>query len=40
VLKLVAEAWGQFVNPVEKECTPLEAVTRQQLVKTQQAEKA
>jgi hypothetical protein len=37
--KLVAEAWGQFGNPEEGERPSLEAVTRQRLVKTQQAEK-
>jgi hypothetical protein len=38
--KLVAEAWGQFGNPDERERLPLEAFTRQRPVKTQQAEKA
>jgi hypothetical protein len=32
--KLVAEALGQFGNPEDGERPPLEAVTRQQLVKT------
>jgi hypothetical protein len=35
VLKLVAEAWGQFGNPEEGEHLPSQAVTRR-LVKTQQ----
>jgi hypothetical protein len=38
-MKLVAEALGQFGNPEEEEHLPLEGVTRQQLVKTQQTEK-
>jgi hypothetical protein len=38
-MKLVAEARGQFRNPEEGERPPLEAVTRQRLVKTQQTEK-
>jgi hypothetical protein len=37
--KLVAEARGQFGNPEEGECPPLEAVTRRQQVKIQQTEK-
>jgi hypothetical protein len=39
VVKLVAEAQGQFGNPEERERSPLEAVTIQRLVKTQQTEK-
>jgi hypothetical protein len=38
IKKLVAEAQGQFGNPEEGECMPMEAVTRR-LVKTQQDEK-
>jgi hypothetical protein len=38
-VKLVAEARVQFGNPEERERPLLEAVTRQRLVKTQQAEK-
>jgi hypothetical protein len=34
----VAEVWGQFGNPEEGECPPLETITRR-LVKTQQTEK-
>jgi hypothetical protein len=37
--KLVTEARGQFWNPEEGERPPLEAVTRRQLVKTEQVEK-
>jgi hypothetical protein len=36
---LVAEARGQFGNPEKGERPPLEAVTRQRLVKTQQTKK-
>jgi hypothetical protein len=36
---VVAEARGQFGNPEEGERLPLEAATRQRLVKTLQAEK-
>jgi hypothetical protein len=35
---LIAEAWGQFMNPEEGECLLLKAITRK-LVKTQQTEK-
>jgi hypothetical protein len=35
---VVAEAQGQFENPEEGKCPPLEAVTRR-LVRTQQAKK-
>jgi hypothetical protein len=37
--KLLAAVRGQFGNPEEGECPPLEAVTRQRLVKTEQTEK-
>jgi hypothetical protein len=37
--KLVAEARGQFGSTEEGERPPLEAVTRERLVKTQQTEK-
>jgi hypothetical protein len=39
-VKLVGEVRGQFGNPQEGEGPPLEAVTRQQLVKTQQTKRA
>jgi hypothetical protein len=38
-VKLVVAARGQFGNPEGRECTTLEAVTRQRLMKTQEAEK-
>jgi hypothetical protein len=38
-MMVVAEARGQFGNPEEGERPPLEAVTSQRLVKTQQTEK-
>jgi hypothetical protein len=37
--KMVAEAQGHFGNPEEGERPQLKAVTRQRLVKTQQAER-
>jgi hypothetical protein len=39
-VKLSAEARAHFENTEEGERTPLEAVTRQRLVKIQQTEKA
>jgi hypothetical protein len=38
--KLVAEAWGQLENPEQGEIPPLEAVTRQRLMQTQQLGKS
>jgi hypothetical protein len=35
--KLVTEAQGEFANPEEEERPPLEAATKQRLVKTEKA---
>jgi hypothetical protein len=37
--KLVAEARGQFGKPEERERSPLKSVTKQRIVKAQQAGK-